>query len=88
MGPLVYECPPLNAKLTHRACLLNRHRAKRALHAQRRISYDSRSSITMEIITCRVMLKCCLTCKGVKSLSKNGKTPSPVRFDRTLELNV
>lgn len=79
MGTLLYECPPLRARLTHKMCLLLRQKAARAPKPGK-LSYRMTVSNTQTEIRDRVMLKPCCDCPGVKALLNRGETEPPREY--------
>ena len=79
---LIYECPPLAARIAHRQCVHNRKAVKQAMGRgpTANVSQRQNKAGNRDPAITRIVLRCCMTCPGVKALVSKGDTEPPVEW--------
>ncbi len=81
---LIYECPPLSARIAHRQCVHNRKAVKLAkgMGPTANVAQHHNQPRHRDPAITRILLRCCMTCPGVKALVSKGYTDPPVEWKR------
>ncbi len=76
---LIYECPPLSARIALRQCHHNRKTVKLAqgVGPTANVSQRNNKTVNRDPAITRILLRSCLTCPGVKALVSKGCTRPP-----------